>query len=84
MLPVTSRVPQDSKLGPLFCLIFINDLPEIVFNSRVFLSADDLKLLYNENVGNAHGIKQNLVSILRGIYKTISASIYRIVPVHKL
>ena len=67
--PVTSGVPQGSILGPLLFLIFINDLPKTVFNSKVFLFADDLKLLYNENLGNAHGIKQDLDSILRWSYE---------------
>ena len=67
--PFTSGVPQGSILEPLLFLIFINDLPETVFNSKVFLFADDLKLLYNENLGNAHGIKQDLDSILRWSYE---------------
>ena len=68
---VTSGVPLGSILGPLLFLIFINDVPETVFNSKVFLFADDLKLLYNENLGNAHRIKQELDSILRWSYENL-------------
>ena len=42
-IDVTSRVPQESILGPLLFLLFVNDLPGwIVSSMKMF--ADDIKL----------------------------------------
>jgi len=43
LLPVESGVPQDSILGPLLFIMFMNDLPSSINNSDAFLFADDTK-----------------------------------------
>lgn len=41
----SSGIPQGSILGPLFFNVYINDITNVVKHSRVYLFADDLKLL---------------------------------------
>ena len=43
VLPVVSRVPQGSILGPIMFWVFVNDLPAAVTSSLVLLFSDDAK-----------------------------------------
>ena len=60
---VISGIPQGSVIGPLLFVIFINNLPDVIKNSHIFLFADDMKLfnpIYNED--NCNILQKDLTS----------------------
>ena len=61
-LPVTCGVPQGSVLGPLFFLVYVNDLQDALGDCKVKLYADDT-VLYQAGVSSqqAEGLVQNSI-----------------------
>ena len=66
-LPVTQGVPQGSILGPLFYILYANDLPLIFRKSKYIFYADDT-VLYTQGK-NAHDMNKILQSDLTRLQK---------------
>ena len=63
---VTSGVPQGSILGRILFLLYVNDLPDAVHNSKVACFADDTKLFKRvDTASDAALLQQDLCNLER-------------------
>ena len=63
-LPVSSRIPQGSVLGPILLLLYINDLPDNI-KSNVRLFTDDTTVYLAVQGQEDPDIIQNDLNILQ-------------------
>ena len=68
-LPVKASVPQGSILGPLFSLIYINDLSDdLVSTVKLFVNETVFSVVHDSNI-SANELKNDLQKISELAYK---------------
>uniref|UniRef100_A0A1Y1N254 Reverse transcriptase domain-containing protein n=2 Tax=Photinus pyralis TaxID=7054 RepID=A0A1Y1N254_PHOPY len=66
----SSGVPQGTLLGPFLFLLYINDLPRVIKNSKALLFADDLKLFNKvQSPSDCLNIQEDINSVIKWCIK---------------
>ncbi len=77
-LPVLSGVPQGSILGPLLFIMYINDMPNAITSSSIYIFADDTKLIKRqckqEDLNSLQANLNNIQSWCNEWSQTLNAS----------
>ena len=69
---LSCRVHQGTILGPLFFLLYINDLPNYLSNCKPRMYADDTHLTFASN--NIHNIQTSLNEDLENVHNWLRAN----------
>ena len=69
---LSCRVHQGTILGPLFFLLYINDLPNYLSNCKPRIYADDTHLTFASN--NIHNIQTSLNEDLENVHNWLRAN----------
>ena len=71
-LPIDFGIPQGSLLGPLQFVIYINDLPKCLMQSKISMYADDTVICYSGSHVNA--IRENLQEDLKRVEQWLTSN----------
>ena len=71
-MEINKGLPHGSCLGPLLFLLYINDLPQAIQNSKVAVYADDTSLSYRSD--NVHQLNEAMNKNLTTVFEWLKGN----------